>query len=223
MIELISFDCYGTLIDWETGILDSLVPILKKHGIEISNSEILKLYADFESNLERSYKPYKEILREVVDMFGKRFGFTPSQSERNALMDSIVDWKPFEDAPGVLSKLKERYKLAIISNIDNDIIAETVKSLGVDFDHIVTAQMARAYKPSLEIFKLAHELFGIDKEKWLHVAQSVYHDIIPAKKLGLKVVLVRRRGYGATPVVHEKADYEIDDLNGIFNISPLDL
>ena len=222
-MKLLSFDCYGTLIDWESGILESLKPVLENHGVDLKDEEILEAYARFESEIEREYKPYKAVLREVVDSFGREYGFTPSREERDVLVRSITNWKPFEEVNRVLRALKDRYKLAVISNTDGDIISKSIERIGVEFDYVVTSEMVGAYKPSLEVFRKAQEIFGVEKGDWIHVAQSLYHDVIPAKDFGLKTVLVKRRGYGATPRVRGEADHVVDDLEGLLSISPSDL
>ena len=215
---LVSFDCYGTLIDWESGIFKSISGVLQKHDRFLGRSEILKLYSKFEPELEKVYRPYKEVLRLVMDRFGKYLGVELSEEERDALVKSIKDWPVFSDTPGALRKIKERHEIAVISNVDDDIFEITRRKIGVKFDYIITAQKARAYKPSLKVFELAHREFGVSKRNWIHVGQSVYHDIIPAKNFGLKTILVRRRGFGATPEIHGNADYEVEDLEGVLEI-----
>lgn len=219
-IETLTFDCYGTLIDWETGILSVLKPLLAYHGIKIEDEKILKMYAEMESEIEREdYIPYKEVLRKIVEKTGKKFDFRPSKGELNCLVDSLKDWKPFPDTVESLKRLKKQYKLAIISNIDDDLFSLTQKHLGVEFDWIITAEQVRSYKPSLNNFRFAIDRIGTS-DKILHVAQSLYHDIVPAKKLGINAVWVNRRkgktGSGATPYVEVtqelKPDLEVTNL-----------
>ena len=220
---IVSFDCYGTLIDWENGILGALRPVLENHGIEIEDQKILSLYADVESEIERDYKPYSEVLVEVVDRFGKILGFTPNPEERRALLESIAHWRPFPEVREVLEEIKKKREIAVISNTDDHIIEKSIVNIGVEFDHVITAQMVGAYKPDLKVFEFAQKAMNASKDDWIHVAQSVYHDIIPAKRFGFKTVLVLRRGFGATPRAEGKADYTVEDLNGLLSISPLGL
>ncbi len=217
--QVLTFDCYGTLIDWETGILNALRPIFLKYGININDNEILKNYAEFESEIEKGpYIKYKEVLKKVLKKFGEKFKFSLSKEELNCLVDSLKHWPPFPDTVSALKKLKEKYKLAIISNIDRDLFAFTQKQLKVEFDWIITSEDIKAYKPSLENFKYAIKEINVPKEKILHIAQSIYHDINPAKKLGLTTILIKRRGFGATPSVFGYPDIEVPDLKTLVSL-----
>jgi 2-haloacid dehalogenase len=215
--RLLSFDCYGTLIDWETGIFSALHPILAAHGKTVPDAEILRLYSELESEAEQGeFHPYREVLQSVVRGFGDRLGFEPSDSEIRSLPDSMPNWPPFADTVAALGTLKTRYQLAIISNVDDDLFAPTARRLQIPFDYVITAQQARAYKPSLQIFKLAQQRTGAAPEKWLHVAQSVYHDVIPARSLGIASVWVNRPssrpGSGASKAASGQPDLEVPDL-----------
>jgi 2-haloacid dehalogenase len=213
MIEAISFDCYGTLIDWERGILAAVKPLLSSKGVELEDGEILRLYADLEAKAEGGdFLPYREILRTVAQGFGERFGFTPSRKEQNCIAESIREWEPFPDTVKALCELKKKFRLAVISNTDEDLIAVTLRKLGVDFDWVITAERARSYKPSLNNFRLALKIMDLPPGRVLHAAQSVYHDIIPAKSLGMATALVLRRGHGATPLAKAEPDIMVKDL-----------
>ncbi len=120
----------------------------------------------------------------MVRGFGDRLGFKPTEDQVRSLPDSLAGWQPFPDTVAALRQLKTRYQLAIISNVDDDLFAATARRLEVPFDHVITAQQARAYKPSLQIFKLAQKRTGGDPAHWLHVGQSIYHDVIPAQVAG---------------------------------------
>ncbi|NIM19980.1 MAG: haloacid dehalogenase type II [Candidatus Latescibacteria bacterium] len=216
--EVLTFDCYGTLIDWETGILAALRSVLAAAGKRVtSDGEILTRYAEIESKLEtEAYRTYKETLRMVVDRFGEKMGFEPIGSERDCLVHSLGSWPPFSDTVASLGTLKQRYKLAIISNTDDDLFMKTARTLEVAFDWVVTAEQARAYKPSAGIFEFAFERIGLPRNQMLHVAQSIYHDIVPAKSLGLSTVWVNRRkgkvGPGAARPAIATPDLEVPDL-----------
>ena len=209
---LFSFDCYGTLIDWEDGIYNALKPVFKRHGIEVEREEILKLYSQIEPELEREYKPYKVVLKMAAERIFYAYGVNVADEEKEVFVRSIYTWKPFNDVKEALVEIKRYGKIAIISNTDEDIIKASIENIGVHFDFVVTAEKVKAYKPSLKVFEFAYKMFGVDKSKWIHVGQSVFHDIIPAKKFGLKTVLIKRRGFGATPVVEESADFEFPDV-----------
>ena len=213
----ISFDCYGTLIDWEAGILPVLRSLLASHDCNLADPAILELYGEFEAEAESGpYLSYSRVLQSVVRVFGERLGFQPSSSEVSSLPESVARWPPFTDTVTALRQLKRHYKLAVISNIDNDLFAETKKLLGVEVDVVVTAEQARSYKPSLHNFELALRTLGIPREQLLHAGQSVYHDVIPARSLGISTVWVNRKsarpGIGAVRAADGHADLEVSDL-----------
>lgn len=223
--EVVSFDCYGTLIDWERGILPALKQLLSNREIDFSDDGTLELFAEFESELEKDendYIEYRKILQEIVKEFGQRFNFEPTATEINSLVDSLKNWQPFPDTVAALSALKQKYKLAVISNIDDDLFAGTAKHLKVEFDWLITAEKVRSYKPSTRNFEIALETMGIPPEKLLHVAQSVYHDIVPAASMGISTVWVNRRhdktGFGATMPASGKPDLEVPDLKTLVEI-----
>lgn len=215
--RVITFDCYGTLIDWESGILGALRPILDSHGVQLDDSEILRLYGEFEVEAESGeYLPYREVLREVVRGFGKCMKFPPTAAELDSLPNSLASWEPFNDSVAALRKLKSKPQVGIISNIDDDMFMASAPKLGMDFDYVTTAGQARAYKPSLKIFELAERKLGVKRSQWLHAGQSIYHDVIPAKSLGLATVWVnrpsRRPGIGAVRRAAAQPDLEVHSL-----------
>jgi 2-haloacid dehalogenase len=215
--KVISFDCYGTLIDWETGIFSALRPILAAHKKNLSDAQLLALYSELESEAEkREFRSYREVLKSVVRGYGRRLEFKPSEAEEESLPASLANWKPFPDTVAALRKLKASFQLAVISNVDDDLFADTARRLEVPFDHLVTAQQARAYKPSLKIFNLARQRIGIAPAGWLHAAQSVYHDVVPAKSLGISTVWVNRPsprpGAGAAKAATADPDLVVPDL-----------
>ena len=221
--EILSFDCYGTLIDWEAGIRSALAPVLARHGRSAPDEELLEAFATLEAGAEQPpYRPYAAVLREVLDGLGRRLGFTPGEADRGALAASIEDWPPFPDTRGALLALRTKHRLAVISNIDDDLFAGTARTLGVEFDWVVTAQQVGSYKPSLEFFRQALARFGTPRERVLHVAQSLYHDIAPARSLGLSTVWVNRRhgrpGHGATPPSTVRPDIEVPDLRSLVSL-----
>jgi 2-haloacid dehalogenase len=192
--KALTFDCYGTLIDWENGILGVLKPLLLAYNTDLDDDQILELFAEFEAEVEKGeYLKYRDVLKRVVQKFGERFGFEPTADEQNSLAKSIQYWLPFPDTVEALRTLSQKFKLVIISNVDDDLFAFSAKHLEVEFDQIITAEQAKSYKPSLNNFKLAIERINLPLEQILHVAASVYHDIVTAKSLGLSTVWVNRR------------------------------
>lgn len=215
--EILTFDCYGTLINWEAGILPELRRILSAHGKTIDDAGLLKLYGDFELHSEQgAFRSYREVLESVVRQFGTEFRFTPSPDEIRSLTGSLPNWKPWPDTVGALRQLKSRFRLAILSNVDNDLFAGTRPQLEVDFDEVITAQQAQAYKPSLQLFELALDRIRVPAHRILHVGQSIYHDVIPAQSLGLATVWVNRPsarpGVGAVKAAQANPDLTVSSL-----------
>lgn len=221
--EVISFNCYGTLIDWETGILACLQPMLKKHGVEIENEVLLEEFAKFELvTQKRHFQSYTDVLRHVVALFGRQYRFQPTDAELDTIWESIPLWEPFSDSIQALRALEPHYDLAIISNITDSLLSFSVQKLEVEFDWLITAEQAHAYKPALTTFQYALGRIGIPKRRVLHVAQSCFHDIAPTSRLGMKNVLVNRRrgreGSGATWPSPATANYEIPNLSTLVDL-----
>lgn len=210
--KALTFDCYGTLIDWESGILGALRSLIRSHGRDLNDAQILQTYGELEPKAQNPYRRYHEVLAEVVHGFGKRLGFEVSDAEAECLPQSLKGWLPFADTVPALEKLKKKYKLAIISNTDDDLFAATAQHLKIAFDQVITAEQATAYKPSEAPFQLALQRLGLPPDRVLHVGQSVYHDVIPAKSLGFATVLVHRRGFGATRAIEGAPDLKVPDL-----------
>jgi 2-haloacid dehalogenase len=222
--RIITFDCYGTLIDWETGILGAFRPILSAHEAHLGDAEILRLYGEIEADEESGeYRPYKEILQAVVRGFGTRLGFVPSKKEQQSLPDSLPNWRPFPDTVAALRRLKSKFDLGILSNVDDELFSATARQLEINFDQVVTASQARAYKPSLELFRLAQSRVAVPAEQWLHAAQSVYHDVIPAQSLGLSTVWVNRPSLrpntGAAKQASARPDVSVSSLQELADLA----
>lgn len=215
--EVLTFDCYGTLINWEDGILRCLHRILAAHTKEVDDATILRLYGDFEANAEQGeYRRYREVLKSVVRQFGEELGFSPTEREVKSLPESLQEWNPWPDTVSALRELQNRFRLAIISNVDDDLFAATLPKLGAQFDQIITAQQAGTYKPSLKMFELALRRLGVAADRVLHVGQSVYHDVLPAQSLGMSTVWVNRpsprRGVGAVKAAEGRPDLLVSSL-----------
>jgi len=192
-IRLITFDCYGTLIDWENGMLAALRPMFSRDGHKTDDVKLLELYGEIEFELESgSYLPYRQVLAQTAQEMGRRLGVEVSQQQGVEFADSFTRWKPFVDTVPALESLAKRFRLAIISNVDDDLFAETRKKLPVDFAFVVTAQQMRSYKPALQNFHEALRRSGLEKSQVLHAGQSLYHDIAPANALGIMNVWVNR-------------------------------
>jgi len=215
--KVLTFDCYGTLIDWESGILNALAGFRREAHLPETDDELLEHFALIESSAQQGeYKPYREILREVMWNMAGHFQITLEKYAEDTLVSSLMYWRPFPDTIEALKYLRERYRLAIISNIDDDLFAHSARHLGVPFDWVITAEQVKSYKPSLNNFETAIERIGVPSREILHVAQSLYHDIAPAKELGLANVWVNRRhnrkGSGATYPADAVPDVEVPDL-----------
>ena len=218
--RVLSFDCYGTLIDWEGGILTSLNPLLARHGVSASDGELLKLYGELEREGQghQPFLTYRKVLSRIVAGLGDRLGFRPTVEELGILADSMQRWRPFSDTVSALRSLKKQAKLAIISNVDRDLFEASSSMLGVDFDWVVTSEDVGEYKPSLRNFRTALGRMGVAKGKVLHVAQSLYHDVEPARALGLSTVWVNRSGARSTPLRDVKPDVEVADLGELVEL-----
>ena len=217
-LEYISFDCYGTLIDWESGILGYLRPLLQKMNRHASDGEILDRYSEFEPRHQQTYRPYREVLAGVVRDFAAQFNFEVSNQEAAGLAESIGHWRPFPDTVPALRRLKSRYRLAILSNIDDDLFALTAPKLGVELDLVITAQQVKSYKPSLRNFETLLQRLPVEKDRLLHAAESLYHDVVPARTLGIATVWVNRRQdrpSAATKLVAAQPDLEVPTLHAL--------
>jgi 2-haloacid dehalogenase len=188
-IALITFDCYGTLIDWETGILKALRPLFGP----VLDTELLKHYGEIEAELEGvPYLRYRDVLAKTAEQMGQRLGVNVSSRQAEDFAESLPGWEPFPDTVAALQTLSKKYQLGIISNIDDDFFAQTQKKLPVPFAVIVTAQQVQSYKPSLKNFEETIKRSGRSKNEILHAGQSLYHDVAPANSLGIKNVWVNR-------------------------------
>jgi len=222
--DALTFDCYGTLIDWETGILDGLRPVAAAHGSDAGDDALLEAFGRHESALQAGpYLSYREVLAGAVRGVGADLGFEPDEAEVAAFSGSVGDWPPFADSAGALAALKRRFRLGVITNCDDDLFALSNERLGVEFDWVVTAQQARSYKPSPANFALAFERIDVPRERILHVAQSLFHDHVPAKALGMTTVWIDRRqgreGFGATPPAEAVPDLVVPDMRSFAELA----
>jgi len=215
--DAITFDTYGTLIDWETGILAAFAPALEARGGGPDPEELLARYAGHEAALEAGpYLSYADVLGRAFGLVCGELGFVPQAGEVAAFSSSIGDWPAFPDSPDALAELKTTFRLGVITNCDDELFALSNARLRVEFDWIVTAEQAGAYKPSPANFELAFRRIDLPRERILHVAQSLFHDHVPAKALGMTTVWVDRRrgreGFGATPPAQAVPDLVVPDM-----------
>ncbi len=215
--DVLTFDCYGTLIDWEAGLLAALRPVIVEHDVDIADEALLEAYARHEAAIEAGdYMPYRQVLGAALSRLGSDLGFEPTADQVAAFAASVGDWPAFPDSAQALATLGERFKLAAITNCDDDLFALSAARLGVDFDWVITAEQARSYKPRARAFELALEVIGLPRDRILHVAQSLFHDHVTAKQLGLSSVWIDRRhgrpGAGATPAAHAAPDLTFPDM-----------
>jgi 2-haloacid dehalogenase len=205
--KVLTFDCYGTLIDWETGMADALRPLVAKVGRPLSRDEILEAHARHESaqQLTTPSKIYSQLLAVVYKRLAEDWGVPVGWDECVDYGRSVRDWPAFADTAAALRYLKQHYKLVILSNVDNDSFSFSNRKLGVALDAIFTAEDIGSYKPSPRNFeymldKLAAR--GIEKAQILHTAESLFHDHAPANDFGLATCWIHRRheqgGFGAT-------------------------
>lgn len=213
-VTTLTLDCYGTLIDWETGAVAALRPLLDRHGVVLSDDATVTAFQDLEAPLcEQPYRPYEAVLAAVVEGFGRRFGFPVGPAEREVLAASVSSWRPFPDTVEVLRALSGRYRLAVISNIDDDLFAATAPQLGVAFDLVITAEQARCYKPDPAIFELALRRLAVEPRHVVHIAEGVT-EISPARLLGCSAIWVRRHGRSAR-LLTAAPDLEVPDLRSL--------
>ena len=221
--QVLTFDCYGTLIDWETGIYRALAPWLEGHGVRVARDELLAAFAAAEAPQEQETPDlrYPELLARVHAAVAQRFGVPAKPAAAQAFGGSVPDWPAFPDSAEALAYLKRHYRLVILSNVDRASFAHSARKLGVEFDAVYTAEDIGSYKPDPRNFeymlaRLAEQ--GIVREQILHTAESLYHDHVPARRCGLATCWIDRRagqaGAGATraPEVEVKPDFRFATL-----------
>ena len=215
--EVLTFDTYGTLIDWETGLSHAFGRVLAAHDLVVADDVVLERFAVHETAAEAGpYRRYRDVLAAALRGVCGELGTEPTAAEADAFAGSVADWPPFPDSAAALARLRERFRLGVITNCDDDLFAASSRRLGVAFDWIVTAEQARSYKPSERNFELALERIGLPRDRVLHVAQSLFHDHVPARRLGLSTVWIDRRrdrsGHGATPPAEARPSATFADL-----------
>ena len=211
--EVLTFDCYGTLIDWESGIAAAMTEALGEHPRE----QLLELFGRHEHEVEVPYRRYREVLAETLRRVAAELDVTVTPEQAATFGGSVADWPAFADSGDALRRLQTRFQLGVITNCDDDLFALSAARLGVRFDHVITAEQVGSYKPDPANFHYAHERIGVPRDQILHVAQSLFHDHAPAKQLGMTTVWINRRAGqggagGATPAAGAKPDATFPDM-----------
>ncbi len=214
--DLITFDCYGTLIDWEAGISEAFRNEAAKDGINLRRDEVVAAYATAEAEVEgKEFVPYHRVLCEAAQCCAPKLGWELTEQRAAFLVRSLPAWQPFPDTNSALERLASHFHLGILSNVDDELLLETLRHLTVAFELIVTAEQVRSYKPRVAHFKEAMGRKGT--ARWLHAGQSWFHDIQPALELGVPVAWINRKskpmpGGGRNPL------YVVNDLTGLADL-----
>ena len=211
-IEWVTFDVYGTLIDWEDGIFDAFSKEADRDGFTIERDQLIPLFMETEKEIEGgSYELYAEVLRRTAVRLSRELEWPLEPSRSGFLPDSVQRWRPFRETNPTLEKLKKKFQIGLISNIDDKLLGQTRRHMPVDFDLVVTAQQVRSYKPDPAHFKEFQRRIEGDKKGWVHVGASYYHDVEPALKKKIPVVWVNRHKQALEPS-QKKPTAEVHNL-----------
>ncbi len=192
-VTFVTFDVYGSLIDWETGVYQAFAKEAEKDGYTISKDELIPLFLEVQQEIKSgSYELYAEVLRRTAMQVAKRLGWPLESSRANFLPESIPRWLPFKETNTQLDRFAKKYKIGLISNIDDKLLGQTRRHFKADFDLVVTAQQVRSYKPDPAHFKECERRIGTRKG-WVHVTSSLYYDVEPCLKLKVPVIWINRR------------------------------
>jgi 2-haloacid dehalogenase len=212
--DTLSFDCYGTLVDWVAGITMAFAEAAARDGIELAPADVIASYNELEPEVQAdTYRPYRDVLGETALWVATGLGWPLAPERAGFLAESLPGWPVFADTHPALERLKSRYKLVILSNIDDDLLLATIGRIGVEFDWTVTAEQLRSYKPGHAHFLEALERLDGDRGRLLHVAQSKFHDIRPCGELGIDSVWVNRQD--------EVLDEELEPLHVVKDLAEL--
>ena len=216
-VDALTFDCYGTLIDWEAGLSAAFREVLEAHDVPHDPEDVLVRFARHEAASEAGpYRTYREILTLGLQGVATELHFEPTANEMERFSRSVEDWPAFPDSTEALRRLKRRFRLGVLTNCDDDLFAASNRRLGVDFDWVITAQQVGSYKPNERNFAVMLDRLGLPQDRIVHVAQSLFHDHAPAKRLGYTTVWINRRhdrpGSGATPPSDARPDAAFPDM-----------
>jgi 2-haloalkanoic acid dehalogenase type II len=208
--DVLTFDCYGTLIDWERGLGDAFATAARADGLALDRAAVLAAYHEVEPVIQAErYRSYREVLALTARRLAERLAWPLREGGERFLPDSLPSWPPFADTNAALRRLVEAgHRLAILSNVDDDLLAATRRHLAVEFEFVVTAQQVGAYKPAPAHWQAARKRIG--DARWLHVAQSYFHDIVPARRLGIASAWINRKRQA--PAGAERPDVEFGTL-----------
>ncbi|HEX8154503.1 MAG TPA: HAD-IA family hydrolase [Thermoanaerobaculia bacterium] len=216
LYDVVTFDCYGTLIDWESGISSAFLEEARRDGTTLDRAAVLGVYAKVEPVVESErYQTYRDVLTETAVRVAQRFDWSIDRERAAFLANSLPSWTPFADTNPALRHLKAAgYRLGILSNTDDDLIAATQHHFSVEFDFVITAQQVRAYKPAHAHFLAARDRIG--SARWLHAAESNFHDVVPTNALRIPNAWVNRGRRdalpGGAPTHHVSTLAELADL-----------
>jgi 2-haloalkanoic acid dehalogenase type II len=204
--DVLTFDCYGTLIDWECGIGDAFEAAARADGVKLDRAAVLRAYHEIEPVVQAErYRTYREVLTLTAQRIAEQLGWPLAAARAAFLAESVPTWPPFADTNAALQRLAADHRLAILSNIDDDLLAGTRKHFGVAFDFVVTAQQVGSYKPAPAHFTVARQRIG--GARWLHVAQSLFHDIEPTRALGIASAWINRKQEPRTGAARPDAEF----------------
>ncbi len=210
-ISFVTFDVYGTLIDWDTGASDAFKAEAAKDGFTIDEAELIPLFHETQIQIQAgSYELYAEVLRRTAIQCARKLGWPLEPSRSGFLPDSIQRWKPFRETNPTLVKIAKKHSVGLISNIDDKLLGQTRRHIPTDFDLVVTAQQVRSYKPEPAHFTECERRIG-GKKGWVHVAASYYHDVEPCLKKKIPVIWVNRTGAELEPG-QKRPDAEVANL-----------
>ncbi|PZS07318.1 MAG: haloacid dehalogenase [Solirubrobacterales bacterium] len=210
-VSFVTFDVYGTLIDWETGAYDAFAAEAQRDGFTIERDELIPLFYEIQQQIQAgSYELYAEVLRRTAIQIAKRLGWPLEPSRSGFLPDSVQRWQPFKETRPVLTKLARKHQVGLLSNIDDKLLGQTRRHIPLDFDLVVTAQQVRSYKPDLAHFNECERRMGT-KRGWVHIATSYYYDVEPCLKKRIPVIWVNRSKEQLEPG-QKKPDAEVSTI-----------
>jgi len=194
-IEFVTFDCYGTLIDWETGVFEAFQKEASRDGFTLDRDELIPRFIEIQRDIQRgSYELYAEVLRRGAVRVAGELGWELEPSRSNFLPDSVPRWLPFRETNAQLERFAKKYETGILSNIDDKLLGATRRHFRADFDLVVTAQQVRSYKPDPAHFKECARRIEGRKKRWVHIASGYPTDVEPCLKQKIPVIWVNRRG-----------------------------